>query len=391
MVQAVHDAVALHREQILSFAQELVQIKSVTGAEAGVAKAVEKKMKELDFQDIHIDSTGNVIGRCGTGRSAVLFDAHMDTVDVIDSDDWSHDPFGGEIFDGKIYGRGSVDMKGALAISIYAVAIARDLGMLEHKSIHVAASVMEEDYDGVAVSKMLNESGIRPECAIFGEATDMKICRGHNGRALIEITVHGKAAHGSKPELGINPVYRFQTVISRIENLAHKINTRQGERGSLALTNVYCETASNNSVPQNASIILDRRLCIYEDIHTVESEMDEILDGIDAEWHICDIPGVSWTGEPLLLHSYLPAWEIPEESPLIKKAQDACRDVLGAETACVKLGYTTDAVATAVSMNIPSIIFGPGSSSEAHGKDEFCPVDELLKVCEIYVHLCNRL
>lgn len=391
MVQRIRDVVTLRREQILSFAQELVQIESKTGSEEAVARAVEAKMKALSFDDVHIDQTGNVIGCVGTGSTSILFDAHMDTVDVIDADEWSHAPFGGEIVNGNLYGRGAVDMKGALAISIYAAVIARDLCLLEGKRVFVAASVMEEDYDGVAVYRLLLENDIHPDYAIFGEATSMDICRGHNGRALVEITVHGKAAHGSRPEVGINPVYKLQTVVQRIEQLAKELSRQQGEHGTLALTNLCCVTASNNSVPHSASVILDRRLCAREDIQTVEREIDGILAGVDGSWHICDIPGRSWTGEPVLLHAYLPAWEIPEDSALIRSAQNACENVLGTTAKCVKLGYTTDAVATAGKLNIPTIVLGPGDAANAHGTDEYCPVDELLQACEVYVHLCHQL
>ena len=205
---------------------------------------------------------GNVIGSVGTGATTILFDGHMDTVDVIDEDRWTYPPFSGQIADGNMYGRGTVDMKGALAISIYAAAIARDLGLLGGRKVYVAGSVMEEDYDGVAVHNLLRDLSLRPDYVIFGEATGMEICRGHNGRALIEITVHGKAAHGSRPELGINPVYRQQAVVARIEALAAKLSATPGEHGTLSLTNVNCVTASNNSVPESSSIVLDRRLCI---------------------------------------------------------------------------------------------------------------------------------
>ena len=228
MEKRMHAAVEAKREEILAFVRELVSIRSVTGQEAPVAAAVEKKLRELGFDDVQTDRTGNVIGSVGTGATTILFDGHMDTVDVIDEDRWTYPPFSGQIADGNMYGRGTVDMKGALAVSIYAAAIARDLGLLDGRKVYVAGSVMEEDYDGVAVHNLLRDLSLRPDYVIFGEATGMEICRGHNGRALIEITVHGKAAHGSRPELGINPVYRQQAVVARIEALAAKLSATPG-------------------------------------------------------------------------------------------------------------------------------------------------------------------
>lgn len=130
MEKRMHAAVEAKREEILAFVRELVSIRSVTGQEAPVAAAVEKKLRELGFDDVQTDRTGNVIGSVGTGATTILFDGHMDTVDVIDEDRWTYPPFSGQIAEGNIYGRGTVDMKGALAVSIYAAAIARDLGLL---------------------------------------------------------------------------------------------------------------------------------------------------------------------------------------------------------------------------------------------------------------------
>ena len=171
-----------------------------------------------------------------------------------------------------------------------------------------------------------------------------------------------------------------------------KLSATPGEHGTLSLTNVNCVTASNNSVPESSSIVLDRRLCITENRQTIEQEMAFLLDGVDAEWKICDIPGVSWTGQPVLLRSYLPAWEIPEDSRLVQKAKEACRIVFDKPYDAVKLVYTTDAVATAGELGIPTIVLGPGDSNcHAHGTDEYCPVEELIRACEVYVQLCASL
>ena len=379
-------------EQLIEAVQKAVQIRSYSDEEGQIAQYLLELMERLGYDEAHIDATGNVIGRVGNGPKILQFDGHMDTVDVIDEDRWTYPPFSGQIADGNMYGRGTVDMKGALAVSIYAAAIARDLGLLDGRKVYVAGSVMEEDYDGVAVHNLLRDLSLRPDYVIFGEATGMEICRGHNGRALIEITVHGKAAHGSRPELGINPVYRQQAVVARIEALAAKLSATPGEHGTLSLTNVNCVTASNNSVPESSSIVLDRRLCITENRQTIEQEMAFLLDGVDAEWKICDIPGVSWTGQPVLLRSYLPAWEIPEDSRLVQKAKEACQIVFDKPYDAVKLVYTTDAVATAGELGIPTIVLGPGDSNcHAHGTDEYCPVEELIRACEVYVQLCASL
>lgn len=384
-------AVYQKQEQIIAFAQELIRIKSITGSEAAVAQAVVNKMHELAYDEVIVDQIGNVIGMIGTGQASVLFDSHMDTVDVIDAEEWAYDPFGGEISQGRLYGRGAVDMKGALAASVYAGAIARDLKLLEGKRVYISASVMEEDYDGEPIIRLTRDNDIHPDNVVICEATDMQIGYGHRGRALIEITVNGKSAHGSKPEQGINPIYGLQHVVARIEALAARLAGQSGEHGSVAITNMRCVTASNNSVPQSASITLDRRLSIEEDFPFLEKEMAEVLEGVDGSWCICDVPGMSWRQEPILLHSYLPAWEVSVNSPLAVAAGAACQDILGDPPDYVKLGYSTNAVATAGILNIPTIVLGPGDAICAHEKDEYCPVESLLQACAVYAMLCEKI
>ena len=282
-------------------------------------------------------------------------------------------------------------MKGSLAVTVYVGAEAKRLGLLDGKTLYISASTLEEDYDGEMVARVLREWEIRPDHVIIGEATDLNIGYGHRGRALIKITVNGRATHGSKPELGINPVYTLQHVIGRIEILANFLDSQTKEKGSVAITRIGCVTASDNSVPDSAYIILDRRLSIQENMDTIRAEMEEVCRGVDGAWEICDVPGVSWTGVPVTLHSYLPAWEISMEEKLVKKAREACRTVLGREVICFKPGYSTNAAVTAGIFHIPTIILGPGDMSVAHRTDEYCEVKALLQACEIYLHLCEKL
>lgn len=390
LTHAVHSAVEAYASHILGFASALVQHRSVTGHEEQVAREVEKVLRQLGYDEVFVDRLGNVVGRMGVGACCLLLDSHMDTVDVIDGAQWGTDPFGGEIRDGRLWGRGSVDMKGALACAVYAGAIAKQLGLLDGVTLYVVGSVMEEEYDGEALKCLIEELEMNPHAAVMCEATSLDIGRGHRGRALIEVTVQGKSAHGSQPELGINPVYGLRGVIERVAELAQRL-PGGADHGSIAVTGLSCVTASTNSVPESASLLLDRRLSVGEDYDCLNQEMEHLLEGIDGSWRICDIPGTTWRGEPITLHSFLPAWEVEADCPLVQAAAGACRNVLGREVERIKLGCSTNAVATAGLLHIPTIVLGPGDLKYAHGKDEFCPVDQLLQACEIYVQLCANL
>ena len=120
-------------DALIDFTRRLVRIKSYSDCEGEIAEAVVDKMKELGYDEAFIDSTGNAVGFIGSGDVLVHFDSHMDTVEVNDEDEWILPPFAAEIKDGRLYGRGSVDMKSGLAASIFGAALARDMGLTDGK------------------------------------------------------------------------------------------------------------------------------------------------------------------------------------------------------------------------------------------------------------------
>ena len=113
------------KDDLIRFTQDLIRIKSYSGQEEEIVKFIEQKMKALGYDEVIIDSMGNVLGRIGSGEKSILFDSHVDTVMVNDEELWDVPPFSGQIEDGRLYGRGSVDMKSGAAASIFAGAIAK--------------------------------------------------------------------------------------------------------------------------------------------------------------------------------------------------------------------------------------------------------------------------
>lgn len=377
------------REDLISFTCDLVRIKSMTCDEGACARLVMAKMQELGYDEVTLDRWGNVLGRFGDGPASIMFDSHTDTVGVIDEADWSAPPFEARISDGKIIGRGSSDMKAGLAASIYGAFIAKKAGILPRgKAVYVSASSMEEDYDGEALKYLLQDTGLRPDQVIVCEPTnDMQIARGHRGRALIEIHAAGIACHGSSPELGKNPVYMLEEIIRRVPLLNAELTSKGGEHGTVALTNIYCNTASNNSVPQDATLILDRRTALGETEAVISAEMDRLVQGTECTWCFSEIPGKSWMGQEFLFHSYMSAWELPPEHPLIQKGIRAYQQVIGNEPKLFKFGGNTNAISTAGLHGIPTMIIGPGVLSCAHARDEWVSIQSIIDAAKIYALL----
>ncbi len=150
---------------------------------------------------------GILWGESAAVKKTILFDSHVDTVEVKDEDKWNMPPFSAEIVAGRLHGRGSVDMKSGAAASIYAAAIARKMGFASGKTVYVSCTVFEEDCDGENLKHLFKELHLKPDYVVICEPSNNKITLGHKGKAQISIKTHGVSAHGSAPEKGINAIY----------------------------------------------------------------------------------------------------------------------------------------------------------------------------------------
>jgi putative selenium metabolism hydrolase len=372
---------------IIDFARQLVRTPSVTGQEGDLAARVAAKMRELDYDSVSVDPLGNVIGVIGEGLTNILYDSHMDTVTVNNPGAWQYDPFGGEVVDGRLYGRGSTDMKGALSAAVFAGHMAKRLGMHKNKRLTVSASVMEEDYDGEAVYSMCRQMESIPDYVIVCEPSDLKLALGHKGRALIRVTTDGVPAHGSAPEKGVNAIYKMGPIIKRVEELNHAMMQREGETGTIALTRIDSSAESLNAIPSRCDVYLDRRLVLGENQSCIAAEMESLLEGIEAQWEIYDKHGTSYTGKKVVLHSFLPSWEIQPDSVLSQACIRSFKAIFNRDPELVKWDFCTNGVATAGRLNIPTIGFGPGDSKKAHTVDEYCEISQIKAAAQFYATL----
>ncbi len=378
-------------KDLIEFTQKLIQIKSYSGEEGNAIRFIAETMKALDFDDVTIDRYGNVIGRVGHGDRVILFDSHIDTVQVLDADEWDVPPFSGEIKNGFLWGRGSVDMKAGAAASVFAAALAKSSGWLEGKTVYVSCSTFEEDCDGEALKRVLEGIRKRPDYAVICEPSANLIAIGHKGKAQIVVTTHGISAHGSAPEKGRNAIYEMAEIIQRVEQTNLDLFKNSGRHGTLVLSQISCKSVSLNAVPSECQIYLDRRMVVGETEQTVRDEMENIVAGKDSTWEIDTIQRKTWTGEPITYRPLHPAWEISLESDLAKAFINASLDVYGQEPQ--KFDYwdfSTNAVAT-VSQGIPTIGFGPGEHKLAHMRNERCEINQILEACSVYSRVIRSL
>jgi putative selenium metabolism hydrolase len=377
--------------ELVAFAQELIRIEGLSGQEEAVARAIAAKMETLGYDEVKIDRYGNVLGRMGNGEKKLLFDSHTDTVAVHDADQWQVPPFSGEIKEGFLWGRGSVDMKSGLAASIYAPVIARKLGKLEDKTVYVTCTIFEEDCDGVGLDLLLADSCIQPDYAVVCEPSNNRIAAGHKGKAQIILKTRGVSAHGAAPEKGVNAVYEMAEIIRRVDQTNRNLPVINGRKGTLVLARISSTAVSLNAVPSECEIYLDRRTVPGETQDTLQAEMDALIAGKDAAWEVDTIRRTSWTGQPLTYHPLHAAWELGREHPLMQAFIQAYQQVVG--TAPDKLDFwdfSTNAVAL-VSRGIPVIGFGPGDPKLAHMRNERCAVSQIEEACLLYTKVIELI
>ncbi len=383
----VSETVTTLEKQLVTFASDLVRIESRTGHEGEAVNRIADEMRSLNYDKVMIDKIGNVIGVIGNGSERLLFDSHIDHVAVNDPEKWEVDPYGGVIIDEKLYGRGASDMKGSVAATVYAGAIIKKLGLDKGKTIYICCSVMEEDYDGEGLYHAIVDNDLNPDYVVICEPSHLQISLGHLGRAIYKISVQGVSAHGAAPEKGVNAIYKMAQIIGRVEELGKKYLQLSGERPSIALTKIESEAVSLNAIPETCTIYIDRRMTLGENEETLGKEMEALISGTDASWEIHDAVGTSWKGEAITLHSFLPAWEIKLDHKLTQGCIQTYQNLTGQEPVMYKWNFSTNGVASAGKLGIPTIGFGAGIEKMAHRTNEYCPVSDISAACKFYALL----
>ncbi len=383
------------REELVEFLQDLIRTPSPSTQEEAVAIRIAAAMRRVGFREVFTDRIGNVVGRYGSGRGPILlYNGHMDTVGISDPEAWQRDPYGGEVEDGIIYGRGVADMKGAIAAMIYGVKMLAEARVRLKGDLVVACVVQEEPCEGLAMQVLIEEEGLRPDWVVLGEATNLQISRGHRGRLEMQVTTHGRSCHASNPDLGENAIYAAARLIFGLELLADKLGYDPFlGRGTLAVTHVESSASSRNAIPDRASFIIDRRLTLGETEAKALSEVQGIIlrEGVRAEVEVTEYRATSYTGYKARQRAYYPAWALEEGHPLIKTLARTIRNTLGYRPTIGQWAFSTDGAYTMGVAGIPTVGFGPGEERYAHTADEQLRLEDLFKAASVYAALAVEM
>ncbi len=383
--QQINQLAEKYKDYTAQNLSRLIQLKSLSMQEKEMQEELMRQMKEAGFDEVKMDPLGNVIGRIGNGKKILAIDAHIDTVDIGNRDNWTFEPLSGEIRDGFVHGRGTVDQKGGAAAFVTAGRIVKELGLGKDITLLCVGSVMEEDCDGLCWKYIIEEDKIVPDIVISTEPTNLNIYRGHRGRMEISVSFRGISAHGSAPERGKNAIYMASRACLEIE----KLNERLGfdeflGKGSVTLSEFVSGSPSLCAVADYARIHLDRRLTWGETKESAVAEIEAIVKDMDAKVEVLYYEGHAFTGLNYGMEKYYPTWKIEENHAAVQTGVKAFEQLFGKKPVVDKWTFSTNGIATNGMYKIPTIGFGPGNEVLAHAPNEKVPVSDLVTASAFY-------
>jgi acetylornithine deacetylase len=321
------------------------------------------------------------------GGALLMLEAHQDTVPV---DGMTIDPFGAEIRDGRLYGRGACDIKGGMAAMLAALARLAQEKPRGRPTVLMACTVNEEQgFTGAkAIAQLWNEAGSiiprRPDAAIVAEPTSLDVVVAHKGCVRWDCRVRGRAAHSSRPELGDNSIFKMARVLAVLERYQREIAPSRGNhprcgRPSLSVGTI-AGGISVNTVPDECVVKIDRRLVPGED-------------PAEAMRHVTEYLAHDTTIDFRVDHDapFLATRGLPDDHnlALAEQVRRVASAACGAEQRLIGVPYGTDA-ATYQLAGVPSIVFGPGSIEQAHTADEWIDLAELNAAADAYYRLISN-
>ncbi len=371
-------------DEAVPICRKLVSVQSYSGKEDGVVATLKVLFAALPCDEIHVDEYGSIVATIKGDKPGpkVLFDAHIDTVPVEDESAWYFPPFGGVIDSGRIYGRGTSDMKGALAAMIAAARqFTNELGKHFGGEINIAGVVHEECFEGVAARKISER--VKPDYVIIGEASELNLKCGQRGRAEIVAETFGKSAHSANPEKGVNAVYKMAKLIEKIQALPCSEHPVLG-KGILELTDIKSSPYPGASVvPDYCRATFDRRLLVGETPESVLAPLRNLvgeLAGEDSDFHaevsFAQGKEACYTGAEIGDRRFFPAWLYNREDPFVQDVFQSLRGY-GLDPVITQYSFCTNGSHYAGEAGIKTVGFGPSPENLAHIVDEYVEIDQL--------------
>jgi succinyl-diaminopimelate desuccinylase len=377
------------RDAVLTAAKALISRPSENppGNERSVAEWLESRLVEssvsftVETNEV-LSNRPNVIARVGDPQhGSVLLTGHMDVVPV-DRTEWTNDPYDPVVRDGRLYGRGAADMKGALAAML--ISTERYVKSTETPGEVVLAFVVDEEHRGAGTQALI-EDGIATDAAVIGEPTDLNISTAIKGVVRYEATVSGESCHSGQPDKGRDAIAGLRELLDRVaaldadlESTSHDILAHE----DVTVTQVSGGLAPN-VVADHATATIDWRfLPGTTEADPFDQRIRETLTNLAVANTAFDVD--------LDRSVFARAGETDGDHPFVSTVVDAAHKT-GVAADLVGFNAATDARFLIQDADIPTVHFGPGSlTDDAHTVDESVAIDDLVATVDVYETLLNR-
>lgn len=312
----------------------------------------------------------NVIARIGrAGGRTLLFNGHLDTVGV---EGMVHAPWDPVVRDGRLFGRGATDMKGGVAAMCAAALRAADAGV---DGEVIVAAVADEEYESIG-TRALIAAGVRADAAIVTEPTRLAICPAHRGFAWIELVVHGRAAHGSRYDIGVDAITLAAAVLTELDRYQRDVLTARAHP-LLGRPSLHAAIISGglglSTYPDRCSVQIERRTLPGETAADFAREVEEACTRVRAQ-------GIPLEAEIVPGFAQLPN-DVAASHPVVRALAKSLEGLGGSATLAGLPCWTDAALLSAA--GIPAICFGPGDIGLAHAAEEYVKVAEIGRTVDV--------
>ncbi len=389
---------AINMDELLAFLGEMVAFESLGGNESGIQRflagymqslGMEVDVWDLDFEALRqhpafsteIDRAEGlgVVGTMGNGEGqSLIFNGHIDVVPAGDLTNWHYPPWKATVADGKVYGRGALDMKGGLCCALFAAKAIRDAGVTLKGKLMIESVIGEEDGGIGTLAAVVR--GYKADAAVIMEPTELMIAPAHAGALNFRITVPGLAAHGAVRTEGVNPIDPFITIYQALM----RFETTRNQQVKHPMFEAYpipypiCIGTLQSgiwasTVPESLTFEGRYGIAEGEDISSARKAFEAVVEAVaqSDEWLRQHPPIVEWWGG-----QFEPA-SIPSDHPIVGTVGAAFKEITGGAPTYQGMPYGADMRLLVNNGDTPTLMFGPGNVRKAHQPDEYVPVSDL--------------
>ena len=372
----------IQETEVVSLCRDLVRFKSVNppGDELEIAKYVAGVLREVGLtveMVPHTPTRASVLARLkGSGEMPALFyTGHLDVVPV-GAEEWLHDPFEGDVVEGELWGRGASDMKGGNAAMIAATKVLATANFPLKGDLILAFTAGEEG-EQLGAAEIAARPDLAPvQAVVVAEPSYNDVYVAEKGAFWLQITTHGKTAHGSMPHLGQNAIMMMVALLSELDSLAVPYEEHPLLGGFTRSVNTIAGGVKTNVVPDQCTVTIDQRTVPGQDHRAILRQVEDLIADLGQR-----LPDFRASVE--VINDRIPVATSPGE-PVVQRFCDIVAEVVGERPVPKGVNYYTDAVVFAPALNAPMIICGPGEAKLAHQPNEYVEVPKMVEAAKIF-------